>query len=59
MSGKAERSACVRSPSKPAGGTLARALARGGLGLAHEPVGGGVGRVDLGAHLGERVVLSH
>ena len=59
MSGKAERSACVRSPSIAGGRNLARALARGGLGLAHEPVGGGVGLVDLRAHLGERVFLSH
>ena len=41
------------------GRDVARALARGGLGLAHEPVGGGVGRVDLRAHLGEGIVLSH
>ena len=51
MSGKAERSRAARSPSKPRGGTSRRALARGRLRLAHEPVGGGVGRVDLRAHL--------
>ena len=57
---KAERSPCARSPSKPRGrDARRRARARRAVGLAHEPVGGGVGRVDLRAHLRERVGLSH
>ena len=50
-----------RSPSQPAR-RHARRAARSraaGLGLAHEPVGGGVGLVELRAHLAERVALSH